>query len=303
MALNGFDGNGNFLRTFPEGGWKGDATAGIKIRADRHDDHDQAITNALSNMICKDGQTTVLADIPFNGKKITGLGAPTLPTDAVNKSYADSVKTFTTGTEVSGADLNGRVTFTSPTGANGLAWTGADLSWIARLATAAGPSNVPPATLNRVVLNDKPDGSGTDVVTFNDNGNASVTGTFTATGQVLGGTVKSLGNVFAGAANMNTDGNIGGTIWAGWGAGDAFNAISARIEARGQAWANDRVSSMQYRRVGGGGWTSQPSTTFHVPAGCVMTGLRVSGGRVVDEIWWMALQVYDPVRGWVGFSG
>lgn len=39
---------------------------------------------AFSNVICLDGQTTITANIPFNGKKITGLGAATLTGDAVN---------------------------------------------------------------------------------------------------------------------------------------------------------------------------------------------------------------------------
>ena len=36
----------------------------------------------LSNAICKDGQTTVTQNIPFNGKKITGLGDGVALTDA-----------------------------------------------------------------------------------------------------------------------------------------------------------------------------------------------------------------------------
>jgi hypothetical protein len=39
---------------------------------------------AMSNRIAKDGQTTITADIPFNAKKITGLGAGTLRTDAAS---------------------------------------------------------------------------------------------------------------------------------------------------------------------------------------------------------------------------
>jgi len=39
---------------------------------------------AMSNRIAKDGQTTVTADIPFNAKKITGLGAGTARTDAAS---------------------------------------------------------------------------------------------------------------------------------------------------------------------------------------------------------------------------
>jgi hypothetical protein len=296
FALNGWDGNGNFLRTFPEGGWKGDATAGIKIRADRHDDHDQAICNALSNAICKDGQTTVLADIPFNGKKITGLGAPTLPTDAVNKGYADSVKTFTTGTEISGADINGRVTFTSPTGANGLAFTGADLSWIARLATAAGPGTppVPPATINRLCLNDKADATGTDVIECREDGSIKAgainAASFTTTGAINAATLTTTGTVtvtgdvvasgLVAGANVQTGGVFGSTSGVIFlrpngvgndagrmhidGGGNVLvtgnittgNQINSNSSSTGNAYANNIQLTGQGYKPGGGSWAS-----------------------------------------------
>jgi hypothetical protein len=300
-----FDGSGNFVRNFPPGGWQGDATANIKIRSDRHDQHDNDLASGLSNALCKDGQSSPTADIPMNGKKIVNLGAPVNPNDAATKAYADVSKPSTTGLVISGSDDLGRLSFTSPTGANGLAFTGADLSWIARLATAAGPGSppVPPATLNRMVLNDKPDGLGTDVAVFNDNGNASVTGTFTATGQVLGGTVKSNAAVYANAAYLNTDGNISGSIWLNFGANDAYTAINARIEARGQAWANDRVSQLQYRKVSLGSIGTTAQTAQLVPAGAVATGVHGGTNNTIIALYYMYLQVYDPVRGWVGFSG
>ncbi len=40
------------------------------------------IAAALSKMICKDGQSTPSADIPFGGNKITNVGAGTALTDA-----------------------------------------------------------------------------------------------------------------------------------------------------------------------------------------------------------------------------
>ncbi len=44
------------------------------------------ISTALSTAICRDGQTTITANIPFNTKKITGLAPGTLLTDAANIS-------------------------------------------------------------------------------------------------------------------------------------------------------------------------------------------------------------------------
>jgi len=86
-----FDGSGNFNRTFPPGGWQGDAAGAIKIRADRHDQHDSDLAQGLSNVICRDGQSQITANIPFNAKKIINLGTPTAPTDAATKAYVDNL--------------------------------------------------------------------------------------------------------------------------------------------------------------------------------------------------------------------
>jgi hypothetical protein len=295
-----FDGSGNFVRNFPPGGWQGDATANIKIRSDRHDQHDNDLASGLSNALCKDGQSSPTADIPMNGKKIVNLGAPVNPNDAATKAYADVSKPSTTGLVISGADTLGRLSFTSPTGANGLTFTGADLSWIARLATAAGPGTppVPPATLNRMVLNDKPDGLGTDVAVINDNGDMSVTGTFTATGQVQGGTVKSLAAVYAVDAFMNTDGNVTGTVWANWGANDAYSAISARIESRAAAFMNNCVTDC--RMAGSTMWASTTtggSPPLNQASGYVVTGTQGGSGGINFNA--RQPQVFIPNRGWL----
>lgn len=42
------------------------------------------VGSGLSTAICKDGQTTITANIPFNNKKITGLASATTRTDATN---------------------------------------------------------------------------------------------------------------------------------------------------------------------------------------------------------------------------
>lgn len=82
-----FNGSGTFQRVM---NWVNDAAANIKIKADRHDQEDDNFASGLSMCITKDGQTTITADIPMNNKKLTGLAAPTVSTDAVNKTYADT---------------------------------------------------------------------------------------------------------------------------------------------------------------------------------------------------------------------
>jgi len=46
--------------------------------------------NGLSNVICKDGQTVITANIPLAGFKLTGVGSGTAQTDAVNVSQLQS---------------------------------------------------------------------------------------------------------------------------------------------------------------------------------------------------------------------
>jgi hypothetical protein len=120
------------------------------------------------------------------------------------------------------------------------------------------------------------------------------------------GQFKAEAQVYAGTAYLNTDGNIGGgtsSIWANWGAADAYSAINARIEARAQAWANDRISQLQYRKVSLS--YDGSSGGFANYAGAVVVGYVRDGGMngQVAGLYFMYLQVYDPVRGWVGFQG
>lgn len=335
-----FDGNGSFSRVM---NWVQDAAAAIKIKADRHDQNDDDIAAGLTNCITKDGQTQPTNNLPMNGKKLTNLGDPTADTDAANKKYVDALKAFSKGLEISGADNFGRLGFTSTTGVNGLSFTGADLGWFAKLADATAT----PALLNRLVMNDKPDGTGTDVIIANDDGSfttkksvaapeldvkpttgqgkvvfyaadgtermtiaidsgAQGDATITVGGKVVtlgkDGTLKATAQVYAGAAFLNTNGDVNGSVWSGWGAVNAFSAINARIEGRAQAWANDRVANLQYRKVSLS-YNSAPS--IQNLGGQVVVGYeRESGGNgQVFGLYFMYLQIYDPVRGWVGFSG
>lgn len=81
-----FNGAGVFTRLFS---WAADKAGGIKIRADKMDREMDGFAAGLSNCITRDGQSTVTADIPFNGKKITGLGNATADADALNRITAD----------------------------------------------------------------------------------------------------------------------------------------------------------------------------------------------------------------------
>lgn len=73
-----FNGSGTFLRVR---NWVNDATAGIKIRADRHDSEDDNLASGLSQCITKDGQTTVTANLPMATYRHTNVGAAVNATD------------------------------------------------------------------------------------------------------------------------------------------------------------------------------------------------------------------------------
>lgn len=84
-----FNGSGTFNRTNGDNTgsttWVSDKNDGDKIVASRHDTHDQDLANGLSNCICKDGQTTITANLPMATYRHTGVG------NAVNRTdYASA---------------------------------------------------------------------------------------------------------------------------------------------------------------------------------------------------------------------
>lgn len=85
-----FNGSGTFLRHYHPNNWVTDRDGNINIKADKMDAEMDAMATGLSNTICRDGQSTITADIPFNNKKITGLADATSATHALNRQTADA---------------------------------------------------------------------------------------------------------------------------------------------------------------------------------------------------------------------
>ena len=71
-----FNGNGTFNRLYS---WASDATNGILVRSDRMDTEDNGFATGLSTVICKDGQTTTTAVIPFAVGLKSSDGTVSLP--------------------------------------------------------------------------------------------------------------------------------------------------------------------------------------------------------------------------------
>lgn len=95
-----FNGSGTFTLTYT---WATEAGS-PPIAISKLDTQEVDIASGLSNCITKDGQTTITANIPFNDKKITGLGAPTTTGDALSRGAAAVVTTLsiTQGAIISG---------------------------------------------------------------------------------------------------------------------------------------------------------------------------------------------------------
>jgi hypothetical protein len=203
----------------------------------------------------------------MNGKKITNLAAPTNPTDAATKAYVDSVKTFSTGAIISGSDLNGRLTFSSPTGVNGIAWTAVDLSWVGR----SGP--------NRLVMNSQADATGTDLVSFDETGLASIYGPIN-----VGGAINSGGMINSNGGIVSVTGSTGNTHFFLYGPGNVERGlIFTDAAAPGPVFV--RVNNVHTFSFGSDGTFTSPggvtasSGTVHA-AGNVTAGgaMYASGG-------------------------
>jgi hypothetical protein len=83
--MAGRNGSGVFTVTNP------DFVSGTTISSSQMDANFADVATAITQSIAVDGQTTITQNIPFNGKKITGLANGTASTDAVNLGQLDAV--------------------------------------------------------------------------------------------------------------------------------------------------------------------------------------------------------------------
>lgn len=171
--MPGWDGNGNFTRVH---NWQADDASDIGIVSDRHDAEDDNFAQGLNNTFCRDGQSPATGEWNLDNHQLNNVGAGTEDGDAINLgqltgSGPTGTPDFKKSINLVGSDLNGRVNFRSATGVQGIGWTGADMSWLARLKDSA----TTPKFRDRLVANNKFDGTGTDVAILDDAGNLGVT--------------------------------------------------------------------------------------------------------------------------------
>ena len=97
-----FNGTGTFLRIY---NWVTDKVNGVPITASRFDAELDGMATGLSNCITKDGQTTIIANIPLNSNKLTGVGSGTARADAINVGQVQDNQFLYLGTTGGGADV------------------------------------------------------------------------------------------------------------------------------------------------------------------------------------------------------
>lgn len=120
-----FNGSGTYVRTYS---WTVDAANGVFIRSDRMDADTNDIASGLTNCICKDGQSTTSAAIPFAvGIKVNdgSVGTP-----AIGFTAEGSTGLYRIGTGSVGISAGGTLstTFTA-TGLTSAAITGTVLAF------------------------------------------------------------------------------------------------------------------------------------------------------------------------------
>jgi hypothetical protein len=97
-----FNGAGVFVRIY---NWTNDANASININSGRMDTEDTGFAFGLSNCICKDGQTTITANLPMATFRHTGVGNGVNRTDYAAVGQQQDGKFVYLGTTGGAADV------------------------------------------------------------------------------------------------------------------------------------------------------------------------------------------------------
>jgi hypothetical protein len=81
-----YNGSGTFTNPYD---WVEESGLGNDIDPTKFKTQDDGVATGLSNAVTRDGQSTIIANIPFNNQKITGLGDATADQDGLNRRTAD----------------------------------------------------------------------------------------------------------------------------------------------------------------------------------------------------------------------
>lgn len=92
-----YDARGNFVRIH---NWEQDRLNNIEIASDRHDEEDDNFAAGLSLCVLRDGRAAMTGNLSMDGYRITGVGAGTASTDAVNKTQMETALSTQNATAV-----------------------------------------------------------------------------------------------------------------------------------------------------------------------------------------------------------
>lgn len=108
-----YNGSGVYARVPGSAYTNGTTADGSEVDAEMND-----IASALTNAVCKDGQSTMTGNLKMGSNKVTGLAAPGASGDALSQGAAASVTTLTTS---STATIGGNTAITGTISATGVA--------------------------------------------------------------------------------------------------------------------------------------------------------------------------------------
>ncbi|UIL29749.1 hypothetical protein LZK75_11435 [Rhizobium leguminosarum] len=106
--------------------------------------------------------------------------------------------------------------------------------------------------------------------------------------------IQKLNGTVVNALTIGADGAISTAL---------LGDLNSRIESRATAWANDRVANLSFRKVSPSSFTVPDNGLMMCPGGAVLTGMNMQGTSNNPAMYYHYLQAFDPVRGWVTFSG
>ena len=121
----GFNGAGTFSRITPaysgSTSWQQEEAGSFGKVATRHDVHDQDIASGLSNIITKDGQTTITNNIPLGGNNLVNVGTGTSRSSLVPVGqYQDGGKLWAGTTTGAANEYIASVSLTTTTSVEGM---------------------------------------------------------------------------------------------------------------------------------------------------------------------------------------
>jgi len=277
-----FNGAGMFVRLR---NWVEDATAGIKIRADYHDVEDDNFANGISQCIARDGQSTVLQNIPMNSKRITALQDPVDPQDGSTKAYADTKLPLTGGTitgtltVTAGVTAQGYLTRQGLPGPAGGNWF--NFNWTGNLEAWVDSTNIGALATQAYVEQRASDWAHAIADPKVNRAGDTMTGGLTVNGELVA------------AQNYLRFGSAGGPRYIQW------SGTNYYLGSAGDIWHTGNLNPIKDGRLVHAGTLLAPwNSVLQEPyGGAVITGLSFNTTGAGNSIRWRYMQLLTP-GGW-----